>query len=246
MIEQNHTVMFGWRARIGYLCPSVFEMIAHDFYRVVPPGVAMIGVTCMIEGWTNDAYRAGLNRVEECAEELGRRNCDFIIHSGVPLVVSQGVGFEKEIIKKISAIAQSPATTSIQAAIEALQALSIYRVGVVNPYPPELNRVLEAFLSQTGFKVSSMISLGADFVRIGDITPADVFCAAKQALREAGRLDGLYLPCPQFPTLDVVEEIETDLAIPVIPHLGSEVWAALRAVGIRKTVSGFGRLLRSL
>jgi len=23
--------MFGWRARIGYLCPSVFEMIAYDF-----------------------------------------------------------------------------------------------------------------------------------------------------------------------------------------------------------------------
>ena len=30
--------MFGWRARIGYLCPSVFEMIAYDFYRIVPPG----------------------------------------------------------------------------------------------------------------------------------------------------------------------------------------------------------------
>ena len=26
--------MFGWRARIGYLCPSVFEMIAYDFYRI--------------------------------------------------------------------------------------------------------------------------------------------------------------------------------------------------------------------
>ena len=238
--------MFGWRARIGYLCPSVFEMIAYDFYRVAPPGVAMIGVTCMIDGWTDDAYQAGLNRVEECAEELGRRDCDFIIHSGVPLIVSQGVGFEKEIIGKISAIARTPATTSIQAAIEALQALSIYRVGVVNPYPPELNRALEVFLNQSGFKVSSIISLGTDFARIGDITPADVFCAAKQALREADRLDGLYLPCPQFPALEVVEEIETDLAIPVIPHLGSELWAALQVVGIKKPISGFGRLLKSL
>jgi len=40
--------MFGWRARIGYLCPSVFEMIAYDFYRIVPPGVGLIGVTCMV------------------------------------------------------------------------------------------------------------------------------------------------------------------------------------------------------
>ena len=41
--------MFGWRARIGYLCPSVFEMIAYDFYRIVPPGVGVIGVTCMVD-----------------------------------------------------------------------------------------------------------------------------------------------------------------------------------------------------
>ena len=41
--------MFGWRARIGDLCPSVFEMIAYDFYRIVPPGVGLIGVTCMID-----------------------------------------------------------------------------------------------------------------------------------------------------------------------------------------------------
>ena len=51
--------MFGWRARIGYLCPSVFEMIAYDFYRIVPSGVGMIGVTCMIDGWQADAYRTG-------------------------------------------------------------------------------------------------------------------------------------------------------------------------------------------
>jgi hypothetical protein len=66
--------MFGWRARIGYLRPSVFEMIAYDFYRVVPPGVALIGVTCMIEGWNNDAYRKGLERIEESAKELGGAN----------------------------------------------------------------------------------------------------------------------------------------------------------------------------
>ena len=56
-----------------------------------------------------------------CAQELGRRDCDFIIHSGVPLVVSQKAGFEKDLIAKISAIAGLPATTSIQAAMEALQ-----------------------------------------------------------------------------------------------------------------------------
>ena len=36
--------MFGHRARIGYISPSVIELIAYDFYRIVPDGVGMIGV----------------------------------------------------------------------------------------------------------------------------------------------------------------------------------------------------------
>ena len=238
--------MFGWRGRIGYLCPSVFELITSDFYRIAPPGVGSIGVTCMIEGWTPEAYKKGLDQIEQCARELGRRRCDFIIHAGVPLVVTQGLGFEKEIINKVETIANSPATTSIVAAMESLQALGAQRIALVNPYPPELNDALARFLTGHGFEIRSVVSLGADFTRIGQITVADVYQAAKRAVREAGRLDGLYLPCPQFPVLDVVEEIEEDLGVPAVAHLAAELWLALKAIGIRKSVHGFGKLLRSL
>lgn len=54
----------------------------------------MIGVTCGIDGWQADAYQTGLARVEACAIELGRRKCDFIVHSGVTLVVSQGKDYK--------------------------------------------------------------------------------------------------------------------------------------------------------
>ena len=235
--------MFGWRARIGYLCPSVFEMIAYDFYRIVPPGVGMIGVTCMIEGWKKEAYRTGLDRIEEAAKELGRRNCDFVIHAGVPLIVSQGLGFENKVIEKIESLTDVPATTSIVAGMEALKALSVRRIGLVNPYPSELNEAVVGFLNGRGFHVGPVVSLGADFTRIGDVSEADVYSAAKQAVRNDPKLEGLYLPCPQFPALDVIDAIERDLGIPAVGHLTSEVWFALKAIGVRKSVSGFGKLL---
>lgn len=233
--------MFGWRARIGYLCPSVFEMIAYDFYRIAPPGVGMIGVTCMIDGWRADAYQSGLERIDECARELGRRNCDFIIHAGVPLVVSQGPGYEREVIGRIERVANTPATTSIVAGMEALQALSVRRVGLVNPYPPELNDAVVAFLNSHGFEVAAVVGLGADFTRIGDVSEARVYAAAKEAAKK--KIDGLYLPCPQFPALDVIETIETDLGIPAVGHLTSELWKAFRTLGIRQPIRGFGKLL---
>jgi maleate isomerase len=235
--------MFGWRARIGYLCPSVFEMIAYDFYRIVPPGVGMIGVTCMIDGWQADAYRAGLARIEECAIELGRRKCDFIIHAGVPLVVSQGKGYEREVIYKIETLTNTPATTSIVAGMEALKALSIRRIGLVNPYPSELNAAVVAFMKGHGFEVDPVVSLGADFTRIGDVSEADVYAAAKQAVKSSRNLEGLYLPCPQFPSLDVIDAIECDMGIPAVGHLTSEIWMALKTLNIKTRITGFGKLL---
>jgi len=238
--------MFGWRARIGYISPSVFEMIAYDFYRIAPAGVGLIGVTCMIEGWKAEAYRKGLDQIEQCARELGRRNCDFIVHAGVPLVVTQGLGFEKEVVAKLEATARTPATTSIVAHVESLKALSVRKVGLVNPYPADLNEALVRFLSGYGFEVRSVISLGADFTRIGQITVADVYQAAQRAVREGGQVDGLYLPCPQFPALDVVEEIEKDLGIPAVAHLAAELWFVLKRIGIRASIRGFGKLLGSV
>ncbi len=235
--------MFGWRARIGYLCPSVFEMIAYDFYRIVPPGVGMIGVTCMIDGWQADAYRAGLARIEECAIELSRRKCDFIIHAGVPLVVSQGNGYEDEVIKTIETLTDTPATTSIVAGMEALKALSVRRLGLVNPYPSELNASVMEFMRGHGFEIDAVVSLGADFTRIGDVSEADVYAAAKEAVKQAPHLEGLYLPCPQFPALDVIDAIECDLGIPAVGHLSSEIWLALKRLNIRSSIPGFGKLL---
>lgn len=238
--------MFGWRARIGYICPSVFEQIAPDFYRIVPAGVGMIGVTCMIEGWSGAAYQKGLAQIEQCAKELGRRQCDFIIHSGVPLVVSQERGFEKQLVRQIEAIARTPATTSIVAAMAGMGDLGVKRVGLVNPYPQELNDTLVSFLNRQGFDVRTVVSLGADFTRIGDITEADVYRAARRCVSEAGSLDGIYLPCPQFPVLDVIERIETDFGVPAVSHIGSELYVALKTIGVREPIEGFGRLLKIL
>jgi hypothetical protein len=114
----------------------------------------------MIDGWQADAYKTGLARIAECATELGRRKCDFIIHSGVPLVVSQGKGYEREVISKIETLTNAPATTSILAGMEALRTLSVRRVGLVNPYPSELNDAVVAFLEGHGFEVDAVVSLG--------------------------------------------------------------------------------------
>lgn len=71
----------------------------------------------------------------------------------MPVVVSRGIGCESEVIEKIETLTGVPATTSIVAGMQALKALSVRRLGIVNPYPAELTKAVVGFLNGHGFEV---------------------------------------------------------------------------------------------
>jgi len=238
--------MFGYRARIGYISPSVIELNAYDFYRIVPDGVGMIAVACMVGGWKEDAYREALKQVEGCAKELGRRNCDFIIHGGAPLVLSQGKGFETQLIEKLQSLTGAPCTTSIVAAMDSFRDLGLTRLAVVDPYPPDLNAKMVAYLKAWGFETASLVSLGTSFTESSIASVGDIYRAAKKAVREAGKADGIFIPCANFPVVDVIEPIETDTGLPVITNMTSQLYVAFKAIGMREPINNYGKLMRTL
>ena len=238
--------MFGYRARIGYISPSVIELNGYDFYRIVPKGVGLVGVTCMVGGWKDEAYKQALAQVEACAKELGRRSCDFIIHGGAPLVLTQGKGFELSLIEKVKRLSGTPCTTSIMAAMDAFRDLSTSRLAVVDPYPPDLNQTMIKYLKDWGFEVASVVSLETTFTESSVASIGDIYRAAKRAVREAGNATGIFIPCANFPVVDVIEEIETDLGLPVISNITSQLYVAFKTIGMREKINGYGRLLRML
>ena len=52
--------MFGWRRRIGYIAPTVIEVVAYEFYRFAPDGIGITGVTCSIDDWRPEEFDKGL------------------------------------------------------------------------------------------------------------------------------------------------------------------------------------------
>jgi maleate isomerase len=246
--RQNRKVdlMFGYRARIGFISPSVIELRGYDFYRIVPPGVGMIAVTCMVEGWKEEAYKEALAKVEACAQELRRRSCDFVIHAGAPLVLSQGKGYEASLIESIQATTGVPCTTAIVAAMESFKDLSVSRLAVVDPYPPDLNAKVVSYLKEWGFDVGSVVSLGTAFTKSSVASVAEIYRAAKKAVKEASNAQGIFIPCTNFPVVDVIKDIETDTGIPVIANITSQLYVAFKTIGMRERINGYGKLLRML
>ena len=96
----NGESMFGWRKRIGYIAPTVMEVVPYEFYRFAPDGIGLVGVTCNIDDWRPDYFEKALAQVAAAATYLGSRGVDFIIHGGGPLVVARGKGYEEMIVTR--------------------------------------------------------------------------------------------------------------------------------------------------
>src|SRR5213082_3784578 len=97
--------MFGWRKRIGYIGPTVMEVVPYEFYRFAPDGIGLVGVTCNIDDWSQSYFDQALAQVTTAAAYLGSRGVDFVLHGGGPLVVARGKGYEEIIVKDIEAAA---------------------------------------------------------------------------------------------------------------------------------------------
>jgi maleate isomerase len=238
--------MFGARKRIGYISPSVLEVVPFDFYRFAPEGVGLVGVTCNIDDWTQEHFDRALGQVKEAAAYLGARGVDYVIHGGGPLVVARGKGYEEAIVKDIEAAAKVPATTGVRSGMEALRHVGARRVAIASPYPERHNAALSSYLTAHGFDVARAEGKDLPFKDMQNLPPADIHAFALGVLDRTGPCDALYLPCPQWQAAQVVDALERERSLPAVCYTHANFFAAFRAIGINDPIRGHGRLLASL
>jgi maleate isomerase len=238
--------MFGWRKRIGYIGPTVMEVVPYEFYRFAPDGVGLVGVTCSIDNLSAEQFEAGLAQVKAAATYLGSRNVDFILHGGGPLVVSRGRGFEEIIVKDIEGASKVPASTGVRAAMDALRHIGARRVALASPYPAAHNDAMAGYLTQMGFDIVRAEGKDIPFKAMQAVPPDEIMRFAKDVLARAGACDALYLPCPQWQASQIVDAFERETGTPAVAYSHASFFVAFRALGIRDPIRGHGRLLASL
>ena len=241
--------MFGWRKRIGYIGPTVMEVVPYEFYRFAPDGVGLVGVTCNIDDWSERYFDQALAQVTTAAAYLGSRAVDYIVHGGGPLVAARGKGFEEIIVNDIEKVAGVPATTGIRAGMEALRHLGAKRIAMASPYPERHDRAMAGYLEAHGFTVVRAEGMDVPFKRLQSVAPAEIKNFAADVLHRAGGpagCDAVYLPCPQWQASQIVDALERDTGIPAVAYSHASFFSAFRTLGIRDPIAGQGRLLASL
>ncbi len=236
--------MFGWRKRIGYISPTVLEVVPYEFYRFAPDGAGLVGVTCRIDDWSSDQRENEL--VTAAAAHLATRAVDFVIHGGGPLVAARGRDFEETIVKDIEAAAKVPATTGVRAAMAALRHMEARRIAIASPYADRHNQTLSAYLELHDFELVRVEGMDVPFKRMPSIAPADIRRFAADVIARAPRCDALYLPCPQWQAAQVVDALERDSGMPAIAYTHAAFFAAFKALGVKDPIQGHGQLLASL
>lgn len=239
--------MYGWRARIGHVAPSRGDTLVYEFYQMFPEGFMILNTTGTVRQLVDNDFEKQLQRIEEAVQDLVENNCDSIIFSGSPLFTRLGFGSERELGERLTEKFGVPIAAGLTAEVEALKAMSMRKLVVGTPYEDEINQRLKRYLETAGFEVLQIAGYGVR--KNAQLTDLPVHAAYKIAkrLHAKGRdADGIFVPCPRWPTITDVDLLENEIGKPVVTSSQACMWYAMKLIDIKVSISGYGRLMASL
>jgi len=239
--------MYGWRARIGHVAPSRGDTLVYEFYKMFPEGFMIMNTTGTVRNLVDGDFEAQLGRIDEAVKDLVDNNCDTVIFSGSPLFTRLAFGKDRELGQELTKKYGVPVAAGLTAEVEALKAMNCRKLVVGTPYPDELNKRLKNHLEQSGFEVLQIAGYGvSNNAQLTDLPVHASYKIAKRLYAKARDADGVFIPCPRWPTITDVQLLEDEIGKPVITSSLACSWYAMKLIDIKEKVTGFGRLMASL
>jgi maleate cis-trans isomerase len=239
--------MYGWRARIGHVAPSRGDTLVYEFYKMFPEGFMMLNTTGTVRQLVDSDFEAQLSRIEAAVEDLVDNNCDSIIFSGSPLFTRLPFGADRELGDKLSNKFGVPVAAGLTAEVEALKAMKCTKLVVGTPYEDAINQRLKNHLEHCGFEVVQIAGYGVrKNSQLTDLPVHASYKIAKRLYAKGRDADGVFIPCPRWPTITDVQLLEDEIGKPVITSSLACSWYAMKLIDIKENVKGFGRLMESL
>jgi maleate isomerase len=239
--------MYGWRARIGHVAPSRGDTLVYEFYQMLPAGFRILNSTGTIRQLVDADLERQLQRIEEAAADLVDNKCDSVIIGGSPLFTKLGFGSDIEMGRRLTKKFGVPVSPGISGEIEALKSLNLRKLVVATPHEDTLNERMKAFLEASGFQVLKIQGYGVrKNADLTDMDEHDAYKIAKRLYHDASDADGVFVPCPRWPSITDVDLLEREIGKPVVTSCQAYIWHALRLAKVKQPVSGFGTLMASL
>lgn len=238
--------MFGWRGRIGYICPALY-FCASEWEQVLPKGVSMVVATLGLEAVVPEEFERLFSLYQSAAEKIAKYEVGFIICGGAPVFTYSGYEKSEKMARSIEKTTGIPTKLQLTNQIDALNKLSAKKIVVASPHEEERNRERKKLLEDVGFDVLSIRATGMRTApEHANQPPHAAYKLAKEVFLEAPEADAIYIPCPAWEVVADIDTIERDLGKPVVASTSADVWAALTTMQVKGPIEGYGRLLEML
>jgi maleate isomerase len=233
----------GWKARIGYLSPSVFETPS-DWDLILPKGFTMVASGLNVQAHTETEFNKAIDALGAGLGIFAAEECDAILMGGITLGTQRGYVAEQEIVAKLSRQVGLPVSTAMSATVEALKHLNVGSTVIATAYKETINQAVKKYYEDGGIKVLSIkgleVSKPVDQVKLPDYASYKV---ARELFLQHREADSLLIQ-GRWRSVAYVQELEDDTGKPVVSSTAASLWWVMNVLGMKASIQGFGRLLR--
>jgi maleate cis-trans isomerase len=235
----------GWRGMLGVVFPTKGSGSLEEMVGLMPEGLGMIPLYLSVRRGTLDEFGSAIPRFEEKIAELSDDGVDAIFASGTPPFMLAGYEAERRHVETWQAKYNVPIFTSGRNQIRGLKALGIKRfVGI--GYDFEDTEIPARYFKDAGFDVLGLERLPGRWEDIGAVSQTEVYRQIRNVFRSHRNAQGIYIQGQKIRMLNIVEELEQDLGVPVLHPGICAVWEAMSRFEVRQPRRGYGRLLAEL
>jgi maleate isomerase len=234
--------MSAWKARIGYLSPSVFETPS-DWDLILPAGFTIVASGLNVQAHTTEEFNKAIDGLEAGLGIFVAEECDAILLGGITLGTQRGYQAEQKIIANLSKDIGLPISTGMNASVEALKHLKAKSIVIATAYMQKINQAVKLYYEEAGFQVLGMkgleVTKPVEQVKLPDDASYKV---ARELFRQNPHTDAILIQ-GRWRSVASVAELEGDSGRPVVSSTAASLWWVLQQLGMKIPISGYGQLL---
>ncbi len=245
--------MYGWRAKIGLIKPTLRGKAFALWYTHAPAGVEILPTYVGYRRGDRATFETGLSRIDELADELVAAGVDAICVSGGPPFLLQGDDFENTWQARLEKRLGLPVIGPLRPHADALRHLGVKRVVVASYYKDDLNDRLSHYLAGHGLEaivkpISRNVGdelYSVSLKEVESVSWQEVYRHCRSAFAQAKNPDGIYIHGAGWDAEGAIRPLEDDVGVPVVFGPVAEMWTTYRRIRVKCRAEGIGRLMEA-